>query len=75
MLCQVDRLCKENVESAAFVVHGGTIMAVLEQLAEDQKIFITGRWKMAEDIECLLTKKSGSPAFTDFMKFKNWEAR
>ena len=30
---------------------------------------------MAEDIECLLTKKSGSPAFTDFMKFKNWEAR
>ena len=39
MLCQVDRLCKENVESAAFVVHGGTIMAVLEQLAEDQKDF------------------------------------
>ena len=40
-----------------------------------KKIFIIGRWKMAEDIECLLTKKSGSPAFTDFMKFKNWEAR
>ena len=39
MLCQVDRLCKENVESAAFVVHGGTIMAVLEQLAEEQKDF------------------------------------
>lgn len=39
MLCQVDRLCEENVESAAFVVHGGTIMAVLEQLAEDQKDF------------------------------------
>ena len=39
MLRQVDRLCKENVESAAFVVHGGTIMAVLEQLAEDQKDF------------------------------------
>lgn len=39
MLCQVDRLCKEHVESAAFVVHGGTIMAVLEQLAEDQKDF------------------------------------
>lgn len=39
MLCQVDRLCKENVETAAFVVHGGTIMAVLEQLAEDQKDF------------------------------------
>ena len=39
MLCQVDRLCKENVESVAFVVHGGTIMAVLEQLAEDQKDF------------------------------------
>ena len=39
MLCQIDRLCKENVESAAFVVHGGTIMAVLEQLAEDQKYF------------------------------------
>ena len=39
MLCQVDRLCKENVESAAFVVHGGTIMAVLEQLTEDQKDF------------------------------------
>ena len=39
MLRQVDRLCKENVESAAFVVHGGTIMAVLEQLAEEQKDF------------------------------------
>lgn len=39
MLCQVDRLCEENVENAAFVVHGGTIMAVLEQLAEDQKDF------------------------------------
>lgn len=39
MLCQVDRLCEENVESAAFVVHGGTIMAALEQLAEDQKDF------------------------------------
>lgn len=39
MLCQVDRLCEENVESAAFVVHGGTIMAVLEQLAEEQKDF------------------------------------
>ena len=39
MLCQVDRLCEENVESVAFVVHGGTIMAVLEQLAEDQKDF------------------------------------
>lgn len=39
MLRQVDRLCKENVESAAFVVHGGTIMAALEQLAEDQKDF------------------------------------
>lgn len=75
MLCQVDRLCKENVESAAFVVHGGTIMAVLEQLAEDQKDFYHWQVEMAEDIECLLTKKSGSPAFTDFMKFKNWEAR
>lgn len=39
LLCQVDRLCEENVESAAFVVHGGTIMAALEQLAEDQKDF------------------------------------
>ena len=29
MLCQVDRLCEENVESAAFVVHGGTIMACI----------------------------------------------
>ena len=74
MLGQVDRLCEENVESAAFVVHGGTIMAVLEQLAEDLKrVFITGRWKMAEDIECLLTKMSGSQGFIDFVKFKNWE--
>lgn len=50
-------------------------MAVLEQLAEDQKDFYHWQVEMAEDIECLLTKKSGSPAFTDFMKFKNWEAR
>ena len=31
---QIDSLIEEGVESAAFVVHGGTIMAVLEQLAE-----------------------------------------
>ena len=31
---QIDRLIEEGVESAAFVVHGGTIMAVLEQMAE-----------------------------------------
>ena len=31
---QIDRLLTEGVESAAFVVHGGTIMAVLEEMAE-----------------------------------------
>ena len=39
MLCQVDRLCKENVESAAFVVHGGTIMAVMEAFSEEKKSY------------------------------------
>ena len=31
---QIDCLLTEDVESAAFVVHGGTIMAVLEEMAE-----------------------------------------
>ena len=39
MLCQVDRLCEENVESAAFVVHGGTIMAVMEAFSEEKKSY------------------------------------
>lgn len=39
MLQQITRLCEEQAESAAFVVHGGTIMAVLERLAEDKEDF------------------------------------
>lgn len=71
MLCQVDRLCKENVESAAFVVHGGTIMAVLEQLAEDQKDFYHwqvengGGYRMLVDEE---EWKSGIHRFREIRK-------
>ena len=71
MLCQVDRLCKENVESAAFVVHGGTIMAVLEQLAEDQKDFYHwqvengGGYRMLVDEE---EWKSGVHRFREIQK-------
>ena len=71
MLCQVDRLCKENVESAAFVVHGGTIMAVLEQLAEDQKDFYHwqvengGGYRMLVDEE---EWKSGIHRFREIQK-------
>lgn len=36
---QIRRLLKEEVHSAAFLVHGGTIMAVMEQLAEERKEF------------------------------------
>ena len=39
MLCQVDRLCEENVESAAFVVHGGTIMSILSELGDEGKSY------------------------------------
>ena len=69
--CQVDRLCKENVESAAFVVHGGTIMAVLEQLAEDQKDFYHwqvengGGYRMLVDEE---EWKSGVHRFYEIQK-------
>ena len=71
MLCQVDRLCKENVESAAFVVHGGTIMAVLEQLAEEQKDFYHwqvengGGYRMLVDEE---EWKSGVHRFYEIQK-------
>lgn len=71
MLCQVDRLCEENVESAAFVVHGGTIMAVLEQLAEDQKDFYHwqvkngGGYRMFVDEE---EWKSGVHRFCEIQK-------
>ena len=68
---QVNRLCKENVESAAFVVHGGTIMAVLEQLAEDQKDFYHwqvengGGYRMLVDEE---EWKSGVHRFYEIQK-------
>ncbi len=71
MLCQVDRLCEENVESVAFVVHGGTIMAVLEQLAEDQKDFYHwqvengGGYRMLVDEE---EWKSGVHRFREIQK-------
>ena len=71
MLCQVDRLCEENVENAAFVVHGGTIMAVLEQLAEDQKDFYHwqvengGGYRMLVDEE---EWKSGVHRFREIQK-------
>ena len=71
MLCQVGRLCEENVESAAFVVHGGTIMAVLEQLAEDQKDFYHwqvengGGYRMLVDEE---EWKSGIHRFREIQK-------
>lgn len=71
MLCQVDRLCEENVESVAFVVHGGTIMAVLEQLAEDQKDFYHwqvengGGYRMHVDEE---EWKSGVHRFREIQK-------
>ena len=35
----IDRLLEEGADSAAFVVHGGTIMAVLSELAEDKHEF------------------------------------
>ena len=71
MLCQVDRLCEENVESVAFVVHGGTIMAVLEQLAEEQKDFYHwqvengGGYRMRVDEE---EWKSGVHRFREIQK-------
>lgn len=37
----IGRLLRENVESAAFVVHGGTIMAALSQLLEKPGEFYT----------------------------------
>ena len=71
MLRQVNRLCEENVESVAFVVHGGTIMAVLEQLAEDQKDFYHwqvengGGYRMLVDEE---EWKSGVHRFREIQK-------
>ena len=41
----------EKTESAAFVVHGGTIMAALSQLAGEPYDFITGRRKTERDIQ------------------------
>ena len=71
MLCQVDRLCKENVESAAFVVHGGTIMAVLEQLAEDQKDFYHWQVENGRGYRMLVDEeewKSGVHRFREIQK-------
>ena len=35
----IDRLLEDSADNAAFVVHGGTIMAVLSELAEDKHEF------------------------------------
>ncbi|KAA8500581.1 histidine phosphatase family protein [Mediterraneibacter catenae] len=35
----IDRLLEDGADNAAFVVHGGTIMAVLSELAEDKHEF------------------------------------
>lgn len=71
MLCQVDRLCKEHVESVAFVVHGGTIMAVLEQLAEDQKDFYHWQVENGRGYRMLVDEeewKSGIHRFREIQK-------
>lgn len=73
LLCQVDRLCEENVESAAFVVHGGTIMAALEQLAEDQKDFYHWQVENGGGYRMLVDEdewKSGIHRFREIQKLE-----
>lgn len=56
---QVRFLIARHVKYAAFVVHGGTIMAVMHALYEEKKIFITGRWRMEAVILYLYRRRNG----------------
>lgn len=42
---------EEETESAAFVVHGGIIMAVLERFADRKKPFMNGMWAMEKGMK------------------------
>lgn len=45
---QIRKLSDQKIQSAAFVVHGGTIMAVLDSLAEEKKGFYHWQVKNGE---------------------------
>ena len=51
----MDLQCRE----AAFVVHGGTIMAVLSAFSQTEETFMTGRSQMAADILQSQRRKAG----------------
>lgn len=55
----VAELLEQKKYSAAIVVHGGTIMSILEALAEEKRHFMTGRLEMRWDIICIYQMRHG----------------
>ncbi len=56
---------KDGCESAAFVVHGGTIMAILDQFAEPHKDYFEWQVKNLEGFEGILLEEHGSIKITE----------
>lgn len=73
MIRQIHRLCEEQVSSAAFVVHGGTIMAVLERLAKEQQDFYHWQVENGNGYRMVVKEeewKSGEGRFYEIHKLK-----
>ena len=58
---QIEWLIEKKVQRAAFVVHGGTIMAVFEQLAEEKKNFYDWQVGNGSGYRVIIDEKSGKP--------------
>lgn len=69
----IQNCIEERITSVAFVVHGGTIMAILERFAEEKKAFYEWHVKNAEGYEgCVDAEKwlAGEKILTDIQPVK-----
>ena len=55
----VNQCLKEDIDRAAFVVHGGTIMNIMEVFASRSALFMTGMCQTAEDTDSYWMCTSG----------------
>ncbi len=73
MLCQVDRLCEENVEVTSR--RNKNLQRGLEQLAEDQKDFYHWQVENGGGYRILVDEDEWKSGIHRFREFKNWSDR
>lgn len=66
---------RENIESAAFVVHGGTIMSIMERYAVPQRDFYDWHVKNAEGYLLEVEPSLWTPSRREIYKFRRMEGR